>query len=70
MKNVAYEFMRLVITTLGGEITLNKFYPKDYYMARIGGRNYVIKATVEELEELFKQDKITDYTSLAAYKLK
>ena len=39
-------------------------------MVRISGRNYVVKSTVEELEELIKQDKIIDYTSLDAWKIK
>lgn len=70
MKRAAQETRVLSITTLGGELVIEKFCPKGYFMVRISGRNYVVKSTVEELEELIKQDKIVDYTSLDAWKIR
>jgi len=69
MKKAAQELTRIAIITLGGEVVMDKFCPKGYFMVRIGGRNYVVKSTVEELEELVKADKIMDYTVLDAWKI-
>ena len=69
MKKAAQELTRIAIITLGGDVVMDKFCPKGYFMVRIGGRNYVVKSTVEELEELVKADKIMDYTVLDAWKI-
>lgn len=48
---------------------MTEYYPKNMWVARYNGENIVVKATVEELEELVKNDpKMTDYVSLRVYK--
>ena len=48
---------------------LKEYYPKNMWVVRIDGCKYVIKARQEDLERLWKEDKITEYTSLKAYKI-
>lgn len=44
MKRAVHETRALSIATLGGELVIEKFCPKGYFMVRISGRNYVVKS--------------------------
>ncbi len=48
---------------------MKQYFPKDMWMVRINGANYVIKAKQEKLEELFRNNKIDEYSPLRVYKL-
>lgn len=49
---------------------LEKYYPKNLWKTRANGSNFIMKATQEEMEDLFQRDVISDYSMLEVFKVK